>query len=94
MKNLDYIDDTASDVLKLINSGNCINYGPLSICRLKRFSDTNIQVDCDSKEIRFSSLFSDFDEAFEKFVKLKDKLIGFGYIIKFELPKKKYVEFI
>ena len=94
MRNMDYIDDTAQDVLELINSGNCVNYGPLSICRLRRFSNRDIQVDCDSKEVCFTYIFDDFAIAFDTFLEVRKRLINVGYIIKFEVPKKKYVEFI
>lgn len=94
MRNLDYIDDTAKDVLELINAGNCVNYGPLSICRIRRFSNRDIQVDCDSKEVCFTDLFDEFSEAYKQFLEVRKRLIAVGYIIKFEVPKKKYVEFI
>lgn len=84
MKNFDYIQDTSDDVLTILNNGDCINYGPLSLCRLRRFSNRDLQIDCDCKELHFSELYEDFTEAFQKFLELRKRLRALGYIIDFK----------
>lgn len=84
MKNYDYIEDTPEGVLEILNLGNSVNYGPLSLCRLRRFSNRDLQIDCDCKELHYSELYEDFTEAFQKFLELRKKLRTLGYIIDFK----------
>lgn len=79
MKNFDYMDDSEESSRGLIEEGVSLNYGPLSLCKVKRLVGSQFQVDCMYHRITYTKLFNDFSTAFNKFLDLKQALINTGY---------------
>lgn len=78
MRHFDFCDDTLEDSRTLIEEGS-INYGPLSLCKIKRLIGSCYQVDLMYKTNYYTNLFIDFDKAYSKFIELKESLVNSGY---------------
>lgn len=78
MRNFDYMEDSEESSRGLVEEGVCLNFGPLSLCKIKRLIGEAYQCDCMGR-ISYSNLFSDFSVAFDKFKELKSALIATGY---------------
>lgn len=79
MHNFDYMEDTLDFSQKIIDDEGSLNYGPLSLCKIKRLVSDMYQVDCMYHKINYTNLFQDFSVAFNKFIELKEALILNGY---------------
>ena len=86
MKNFDYMDDTLEYTKTLVEEGS-VNFGPLSLCKLKRLIYNQYQVDCLDYRLNYSNLFTDFGLAFSKFIELKEALESTGFKLKEEKVK-------
>lgn len=78
MKNFDYMEDSEESSKSLVDEGVCLNFGPLSLCKIKRLVGESYQIDCMGR-ISYSNMFTDFNVAFNKFKELKSALIATGY---------------
>lgn len=79
MKRFDYMGDDESTSLSLLQEDKSLEFGPLSLCKLKRVLGDFFQVDVSYYGIQYTKLFMDFHEAFEKFLELRKALRNTGY---------------
>lgn len=74
MQHFDYLSDSAKTSKEIVDSGTSLNYKSLSLCRLDRLVGPFYQVDCLDRQLTYSNLYTDFTEAFNKFIYLKERL--------------------
>lgn len=79
MRNFDYMDDSEESARCLVDDGICLNYGPLSLCKIRRIIGDSYQLDSMWYAVPYSNLFIDFSLAFSKFKELKQSLKNTGY---------------
>lgn len=87
MRNFDYMGDTLEYTKTLVDSEGSVNFGPLSLCNIKRLINSVYQVDCMDYRLNYTNLFTDFGLAFKKFIELKEALESTGFKLKEEKVK-------
>lgn len=87
MRNFDYMGDTLEYTKTLVDSEGSVNFGPLSLCKIKRLISDQYQVDSLDYRLNYSNLFTDFGLAFNKFIELKKALEATGFKLKEEKVK-------